>query len=77
MIRRTSDRHADIPAELVEDGEVDVRRQVPSIELRREGRVHVVRDVVNVQLVTESHNELVNAIRNERCLLANGHDIIW
>ena len=77
MIRRTSDRHADIPAKLVEDGEVDVRRQVSSIELRGEGRVHVVRDIVNVQLVTESYNELVNTMRNERCLLANGHEIIW
>ena len=77
MVKRTADRHADIPAKLVEDGEIDVRRQVSSIELRREGRVHVVRDVVNVQLVTERYNELVNTMRNERCLLANGHEIIW
>ena len=69
MIRRTADRHADIPAKLVEDGEVDVRRQVSSIELRGEGRVHVVRDVVNVQLVTERYNELVNTIRNEAAYL--------
>ena len=51
VIGRTADRDADLVAVRVEDGDVDVGREVAAVQPRGEGLVHVVCVGVDIQLV--------------------------
>ena len=62
---------------LVGNSDVDVGREVSSIELRREVLVHVERVRVDVQfMASELVSESANEGRKDRYVLSDSHDVV-